>query len=118
MRDTLALIGSAATPCALVTIGLTLADFPLAGTRAVWTVVAAKLVLQPLLTAVLLLPFGLPRLWSTAAILLAALPTGAVPALLARAYRLDSRLPAQASAFSTLLSMIVMPLLFAGLNAT
>ncbi len=118
VRDTLVLIGSAATPCALITIGLTLADFPLAESRAVWTVVVAKLLFQPLLTAALLLPFELPRLWSVAAILLAALPTGAVPALLAREYGVDSRLPARASAFSTLLSMIVMPLLFAGLNAT
>jgi predicted permease len=93
------LLGSAASPCALVTIGLFLAqDRQVRArgdarqpdgrrTRVILAIVALKLLVQPAVTGVLVFAvFDLPRPWSTAALLLSALPIGTGPFMLAKLY--------------------------------
>jgi malonate transporter and related proteins len=86
------LLGAAAGPCALFAIGLFLATRSLktlmGGRKAIevsWLVVM-KLVLQPALTWALGLYVGLPAFWLASAVILAALPTGALTFVLATNY--------------------------------
>jgi malonate transporter len=81
------LLGAAAGPCALFAIGLFLSGRPLGGLAEVAWVSALKLVAHPLLcwwlgTAV----FGLGRESLAAAVVLAALPTGATTFVVAQRY--------------------------------
>lgn len=86
------LLGASAGPCALFAIGLFLASRSLGalmgGRKAIeisW-LVAVKLVLQPLLTWVLGLYLGLEPFWLASAVILAALPTGALTFVVASNY--------------------------------
>lgn len=100
------LLGSAATPVALVTIGLFLAQRQLKAERGeLALVLVLKLAVQPILTAglaLLLLPRG-P--WTVAAILLAALPIGTGPFMAAELYRQEVALASRAILLSTILSV-------------
>ncbi|EIJ44703.1 transporter permease [Herbaspirillum sp. GW103] len=101
------ILGGAASPCALVSLGLFLAQPVRAGDGApVWLLVAFKLLLQPAVTAVLaywLLP--LPRLWADSAVLLAALPIGTGPFMLAELYQREVTAMSRAILISTTLSL-------------
>ncbi len=108
------LLGSAASPCALVTIGLFLAETGgrAASLPAVVRVVAAKLLLQPALTALLAFPvFRLEPLWAQSAVLIAALPVGTGPFMLARLYNREADVASRATLVSTLLSLLTVSLL-------
>jgi len=102
----LELLGDAAVPCALVNIGTFLSESPTGGhDRAGW-LVAIKLLVQPAVTAlVALVVLKMDPVWSSAAILLAALPTGTGPFMLATHYQFDSALSARAILVSTILSV-------------
>ena len=108
------LLGDAASPCALVTIGLFLAEtggHP-ARASAVVRVVAAKLLLQPALTALLAFPvFRLEPLWAQSAVLIAALPVGTGPFMLAQLYDREADVASRAILVSTLLSLVTVSLL-------
>jgi malonate transporter len=110
------LIGGTASPVALVTIGLFLAETaPAAGARvgirAVAPLILLKLVGQPLATFALVLAFGVPRPWASAAILFAALPTGTGPFMLAQVYDRDAGAIAHVILLTTLLSVLTVTLL-------
>lgn len=108
------LLGGASSPCALVTIGLFLAEAAPGAVPvlAVSRVVALKLLLQPALTAVLALwVFALPPLWARAAILIAALPVGTGPFMLARLYEREPGVASRATLVSTVLSLVTVSLL-------
>ncbi len=108
------LLGDAASPCALVTIGLFLAETGGRPARAsaVVRVVAAKLLLQPALTALLAFPvFRLEPLWAQSAVLIAALPVGTGPFMLARLYDREADVASRATLVSTLLSLVTVSLL-------
>ncbi len=86
------LLGAAAGPCALFAIGLFLASRSLGalmgGRKAIevsW-LVAVKLVLQPALTWGIGAYLGLEPFWLAAAVILAALPTGALTFVVATNY--------------------------------
>lgn len=100
------LLGAAATPVALVTIGIFLAQRQLEAERGeLVLILALKLAVQPLLTAGLALLF-LPRgPWTSAAILLAALPIGTGPFMAAELYRQEVALASRAILLSTLFSV-------------
>jgi malonate transporter len=107
-----AMLGSAATPCALVTIGLFLAFAPQGGAyRPAIIIVSLKLVLQPLVVAAMVLLLRVPAPWGGAAILLAALPTGTGPFMAAQLYGRDVGLASRVILISTLLSVITVSLL-------
>ncbi len=117
------LLGSAASPCALVTIGLFLAQNRGAGAdargganqaRVIAAIVALKMLVQPLVTGVLVFAvFDLPRPWSTAALLLSALPIGTGPFMLAKLYDREASVTSRAILLSTVVSLVTTSLLVA-----
>ncbi len=108
----LKMLGQAASPCALVCLGLFLANkapaesVPLGHSI---TLTACKLVLQPAIAAGLAwLVFDLPSPQAQAAILLAALPTGTGPFMLAELYGRAGAAAARVVVLSTLGSIVTL----------
>lgn len=102
------LLGAAASPCALVTIGLFLAHDGQATTRnaAVFRIVSLKLLLHPLITFVLVRwVFDMPPVWANTAILLSALPVGTGPFMLAALYGREPAATSRAILVSTIVSV-------------
>lgn len=114
------LLGASAPPVALVTIGLFLATVPRSndvdskddennqGTAAI---LVLKLLIHPLLVWGLVLLFDVPKPWGMIAILIAAMPTGTGPFMLAQIYRVPPVVPARAITISTVLSVFSLALL-------
>ncbi|MCC6075762.1 AEC family transporter [Pseudomonas sp. GCM10022188] len=108
----LQLLGGATVPCALVSLGLFLAQPQPAPRPGALPLVALKLVLQPLLTwLIAFVLLDLPPLWAHAALLLSALPTGTGPFMLAEYYRRDAALVSRTILLSTLGSLVSLSLL-------
>jgi len=117
------LLGGAASPCALVTIGLFLAQNRGAGqvgagahrrARVILAIVALKMIAQPLVTGVLVFEvFDLPRPWASAALLLSALPIGTGPFMLAKLYDREAAVTSRAILLSTVVSLVTTSLLVA-----
>ena len=106
----LKLMGGAASPCALVTLGLFLAarrepsESDLGATAAL---VLLKLVAQPLVTWILATAvFGLPPMLTHVAVLLAALPTGTGPFMLAEFYGREAAVTSNVVLASTVVSVV------------
>ncbi len=103
------LLGGSASPCALVALGLFLAAERAGGgsreARSAAVLVGFKLVLQPVLAWGLAEAFGLPSRLTHAAVLLAALPTGTGPFMLAELYRRDAGVTCKTILASTVLSV-------------
>lgn len=82
------LLGGAATPCALIALGLFLAERKINFEPAVIArLVGLKLLMQPAVAGAL--AFGvvsLPPIWAKTALLMSALPTGTGPFILSRVY--------------------------------
>lgn len=119
------LLGAAAGPCALFAIGLFLASRSLTtllGGRKLIEVswlVAVKLVLQPLLTWVLGVYLGVPPFWLAAAVILAALPTGALTFVVATNYGVYVERTSAVILVSTVASVITLSVVmvaFAGVQ--
>ncbi len=103
----LALLGAAATPCALVSLGLFRAPRPEGRPEGASGLVAAKLLVQPLITAFFaFVVFELPPLWAGSALLLSALPTGTGPFMLASLYGRDAALVSRVILLTTVGSVI------------
>ncbi|RBP37666.1 hypothetical protein DES53_11348 [Roseimicrobium gellanilyticum] len=106
----LKLLGGAASPCALVSLGLFLAEKRESTTSdlgAVNLLMGMKLVLHPLAAWMLgKHVFHLPPSLLHPAVLLAALPTGTGPFMLAEYYRREASVTAKAIIGSTLLSIL------------
>lgn len=104
------LMGAAAGPCALFAIGVFLAGRPLKlNWRQVGWMVPLKLVVQPLLTwALITTVFPLDRFWTGAALLLAALPTGALTFVVASQYKVYVEPTSQVILLSTIASVPVL----------
>ncbi|WP_244816673.1 AEC family transporter [Caballeronia sp. Lep1P3] len=102
------LLGGAASPCALVALGLFLgAKGEARNARTTSALVALKLLAQPLLTWWLAFHlFALPPLWAKTAVILSALPTGTGPFMLAEFYRRDGSVTSSTILFSTVLSLV------------
>ena len=106
----LRLLGGAAPPCALVALGLFLAERRKVAAhepRSVMLLVGLKLLVQPALTwALAKAVFGLPPSLVHAAVLLAALPTGTGPFMLAELYRREAGLTSGVLLASTVASVL------------
>jgi malonate transporter and related proteins len=106
----LKLLGGAASPCALVALGLFLATKREAGDRDAGStalLVGLKLILQPVIAWVLAsVVFGLSPLLTHAAVLLAALPTGTGPFMLAEFYRREADVTSNVILISTVVSIL------------
>jgi predicted permease len=107
------LLGAAASPCALVTIGLFLAQSRAAGdTWLIARLVALKLVVQPAITSAIAFGlFDMPILWSHTALVLSALPIGTGPFMLAKLYNREAAVTSRAILVSTVLSVITVSFL-------
>ncbi len=113
------LLGAAASPCALVCIGLFLAQEKAAvrDLRSIGVLVGLKLLFQPAVTAVLAISvFHLPTAWSHPAVLLSALPIGSGPFTIAKLYGIEAGATSGAILVSHLVSVGTVSLLVAWLG--
>jgi malonate transporter len=106
----LKLLGGAASPCALVALGLFLATKRENAERQMGAsafLVGLKLVMQPAITWVLAtFVFGLSPLLTHTAVLLAALPTGTGPFMLAEFYQREASITSNVVLASTVASVV------------
>jgi malonate transporter len=113
----LKLLGAAASPCALVALGLSLAQVRTASRGDEGEValqIGFKLILQPLATwALARFVFGLAPDLTRAAVVLAALPTGTGPFMLAELYDRDPDTTAKVVLFSTLGALLTVSVVLA-----
>jgi malonate transporter and related proteins len=113
------LLGGAASPAALVCIGLFLAQERVVSHDAasIGILVALKLILQPAVTALLAFyVFSMPPLWSHSAVLLSALPIGSGPFTIAKLYGLEAGVTSGAILASHVFAVITVSLLVAWLS--
>jgi len=117
LDEFLRLLGAATVPCALVSLGLFLAQRQSGPSEGVWPLVALKLVLQPLVTwFIAFVLLDLPPFWAHAALLLSALPTGTGPFMLAEYYQRQAALVSRAILFSTLGSLLTLSLILLAIS--
>ncbi|MDQ4419169.1 AEC family transporter [Sphingobium sp. DEHP117] len=113
------LLGGAASPAALVAIGLFLAERPLAeavGNRFVLALTGAKLVAHPLITALMAYGLlGMRGLPAFMAVAIAALPTGTGPFMVAGFYARDGKVTSGTILMTTLISVVTLSILLASL---
>lgn len=114
----LKLMGGAASPCALVALGLFLAQNsgrrPTAGNTVQVTLVVLKLFIHPAVTWVIAFPLlGLSPAVGGTAVLLAALPTGTGPFMLAEFYEREALLTGRVVLITTILSVATLSLYLA-----
>lgn len=110
----LKLLSGATSPCALVSLGLFLAEKRTAGTAVGGSLLltGSKLLLQPVLTWWLAARvFALPLTLVQMAVVLAALPTGTGPFMLAEFYRREAHITSRTILLSTLGSLVSLSLL-------
>ncbi|YCH22748.1 AEC family transporter [Pseudomonas sp. D1-3] len=109
LHQFLKLLAAATGPCALIALGLFLAEKH-AGPKLRGTgLVLIKLVAHPLLTwALAVHVFRLPPMWTHAALLLSALPTGTGPFMLAEFYRREGAEVSSTILLSTLGSLLTL----------
>lgn len=117
LGDGLALLGSAAIPVALVTLGMQLARTSFRLTPAVLAAAGLRLVLAPLVTLGIGLGLGLADQDLQVLVLQGAMPTAVNTFIWATEFGGDTDLVARAIVLSTLLSAITLPSLLWGLLA-
>jgi hypothetical protein len=111
LAQVISFLAAAATPCALVSIGLFLMQKESAAPQEVWSISFAKLIIQPLIAWLIAGPLlDLPTLWVSSVVILAALPTGTGPFMLAQYYNADGRMISRVVLLSTLGSLLTLSL--------
>lgn len=109
------LMGAAASPTALVAIGLFLAERPLGAAlanRFALMLTGVKLLLHPALTALLVWPIlHMPPYTAALAVAIGALPTGTGPFMVAGFYARDGQVTSGTILLSTILSILSLTLL-------
>jgi malonate transporter and related proteins len=107
------MLGETASPCALVVVGLFLAGQNASGdgqARGTAALATAKLVMHPLLTWLLAtFVFKLDPATTRVAVVLAALPTGTGPFMLAEYYVRDASLTSRVILATTIISVLTVP---------
>ncbi|MGJ5179263.1 AEC family transporter [Bradyrhizobium oligotrophicum] len=112
------LLGGAASPAALVCIGLFLAQERVVthDAASIGLLVSLKLVMQPAVTALLAFHvFAMPPLWSHSAVILSALPIGSGPFTIAKLYGLEAGVTSGSILVSHILAVLTVSLLVAWL---
>ena len=111
IAQVISFLAAAATPCALVSIGLFLMQKSKADPRQAWGISTAKLIVQPLLAWFIAGPIlELPTLWLNAIVILSALPTGTGPFMLAQYYRADGSVISRVVLITTVGSLLTLSL--------
>lgn len=107
-------LGSMNTPLAMVVIGGQMAQADLAqvfSTKKLYLVSAVKLLIVPLLTAAVLLPFRIDPTVYVAAVILAGCPSAGATGLFAQSMGKDAAFGARQVTLSTLLCIITLPIM-------
>ncbi|MGQ3676610.1 AEC family transporter [Xanthobacter sp. TB0139] len=105
-RDMIDMIAAAATPCALISLGLSLKRYGIGGDlRPPLLISTLKLLVHPLAVFLLTLLLPMPPVWAGVAVLFAAMPSGVNGYLLAQRYGLGVHIATSAVSLSTLLSV-------------
>jgi malonate transporter and related proteins len=107
----LKLLGGAASPCALVSLGLFLAEKRAAAEtqRSALVLALTKLLLQPALAWWLAARvFGMPTQMVNMTLVLAALPTGTGPFMLAEFYRREAQVTSRTILWTTMASLVTL----------
>lgn len=109
------LLAAAAAPCALFAIGLFVSQLSIrAGVTASWQSTALKLVLHPLLMALLAFHvFPVDPFWAKIAVVCASLPLGATAFVLAQRYKLLEAETSTGAVVSTAASVVTVSLVMA-----
>ncbi len=104
----LAIIGAAAPGCALIALGISVAQYRLGGGyRDVTVLVVLKLLVHPLLVFLACHVFAVPAAWMQVAVLLAAMPSGINAFIFASQYEVRQEAVSKAIVISTALSPLV-----------
>ncbi len=112
LAQVVSFLAAAATPCALVSIGLFLIRKDENASSKVWGISFSKLIIQPLIAWVIAGPIlDLPTLWVNAAVILAAMPTGTGPYMLAQYYMADGRVISRVVLVTTVGSLLTLSLI-------
>ena len=109
----LKLLGSAASPCALIALGLFLAEKQptrRSNLRIPLLLAFAKLIVQPVVAVGIALALRLPASTTGAVLLLSALPTGTGPFMLAELYQREAFITARTILITTLASIVTIAL--------
>lgn len=111
LAQLISFLAAAATPCALVSIGLFLIRKDENASSKVWGISFGKLIIQPIIAWLIAGPLlGLPTLWVNAAVILAAMPTGTGPYMLAQYYMADGRVISRVVLVTTVGSLLTLSL--------
>ena len=111
VAQVISFLAAAATPCALVSIGLFMLQKSKASSRQVWGISFAKLIMQPVITWVIAGPIlELSSLWLNAIVILSALPTGTGPFMLAQYYKADGSVISRVVLITTVGSLLTLSL--------
>lgn len=111
LAQVISFLAAAATPCALVSIGLFLIQKEESASVQAWGISFAKLILQPAIAWFIASPIlELPTLWVSAVVILAALPTGTGPFMLAQYYQADGRVISRVVLITTVGSLLTLSL--------
>ena len=119
VTQSIKLLGGAASPCALVAIGLFLAQYqPEKGSLPVSAgLVFLKLAVQPLIAWYLAFHvFEMPPLWAHSLVLLSALPTGTGPFMLADLYQRGAGIASRTILWSTVGAVLTLAFWLAALK--
>ncbi|MCW9034025.1 MAG: AEC family transporter [Alphaproteobacteria bacterium] len=113
------ILGAAAGPCALFSIGVFLAGQPLReGIGEISFLTIVKLLIHPLISWVLIVyVFEIKGIWGEVALLMAALPLGATVFVLAQRYDVYVQRSSSATLVTTIVSVITLSVLFPYLSA-
>ena len=115
----LSFLAAAASPCALVSIGLFLMQKSDGKVSGVWSLTFIKLIVQPGVAWLVAGPIlGLPLFWVQAAVLMSALPTGTGPFMLAQYYQADGSAISRVVLQTTLGSILTLSLIIWWINQT
>lgn len=111
LAQVISFLAAAATPCALVSIGLFLIRKDENASSKVWGISFGKLIIQPIIAWLIADPLlGLPSLWVNGAVILAAMPTGTGPYMLAQYYMADGRVISRVVLVTTVGSLLTLSL--------
>ena len=115
----LSFLAAAASPCALVSIGLFLMQKSDSKVSGVWSLTFIKLIVQPAVAWLVAGPIlGLPLFWVQAAVLMSALPTGTGPFMLAQYYQADGSAISRVVLQTTVGSLLTLSLIIWWINQT
>lgn len=108
VNDTLDIFSAATLPCALFVLGASLKAYKIAGHfKEAWVMIGLKMVLQPLLVALLVFGvFRLEPLWAAVAVMAAGMPIGVNATIFAHKYQVGIAPLSTAILLSTLLAVV------------